>query len=262
MIKMEFETVILCVKNGTATLTFNRPKALNVLNSQLILELGQALEEVAVDENVRVLVITGGEKVFVAGGDIKEMMSCDSIKAKQYILSVHKVFNRLAEFPKPTIAAICGFSFGGGMELAAACDIRIAADDASFGFPEVKLGIFPAGGGSQRIPRIIGMLKTKELMFTGDTIDASSALAIGLINYMVPSEEVLPKAYVLAEKIGKNAPLALKALKESIHTGLDVDLASGLKQEIERACFLFSTEDQKEGMAAFVERRKPSFKGK
>ena len=249
-------------KDGIATITLNRPEALNALNAELVEELRQALEIIAEDSNIRILILTGSEKAFAAGGDIKAMLVCDPLMAKNYVEPMHKVFNRLADFPKPTIAAISGYALGGGLELAVTCDFRIASDSASFGFPETGLGIFPAAGGSQRIPRLIGLSKAKELMFTGDIIKADRALSIGLINKVVPSTDLLTEANQLAQKLLKKAPLALRALKESIHIGLQTDLQSGLSQEIERFSVLFSSEDQKEGMNAFVEKRKPTFTGK
>ncbi|MDD3023906.1 MAG: enoyl-CoA hydratase-related protein [Syntrophomonadaceae bacterium] len=259
---MEFNNIILSKENATSILTLNRPKAMNALNAEIIKEMGMALDIIAGDDEIRVLIITGGDKVFAAGGDIKAMMECNPLEVKAYVTPIHQVFNKIASFSKPTIAAISGFALGGGVELAATCDFRIAGDDASFGFPEINLGIFPAAGGSQRMPRLIGLAMTKELMFTGDIIDASKASAIGLVNRVVPKEEVLKEAKKLAAKLGNKAPLALSYLKNSIHAGLDTDIGTGLMQELEKLMLLFSTQDQKEGMKAFIEKRKPVFTGK
>lgn len=259
---MSFQTITLTRENRVALLALNRPEAMNALNKQMIEEMGWAVEQVAEDEDIRVLIITGGEKVFAAGGDIKAMIDCDSLAARNYVAPIHKVFNRIAGLPKPTIAAVCGHALGGGAELMATCDFRLAGENAHFGFPEITLGIFPAAGGSQRIPRLIGLARAKELMFTGDIIGASTAQAIGLVNKVVPTEQVMEEARKLAGKLASKAPQALSSLKESIHTGLDLNLASGLKQEVDKFTMLFATADQKEGMKAFMEKRKPVFTGK
>lgn len=259
---MEFNSIILTKENTTRIITLNRPQAMNALNAELIEEMNAALDMIAGDQETRVLIITGGDKVFAAGGDIKAMMECDPQGAKAYVEPIHRAFNKIANLAKPTIAAVSGHALGGGAELAAACDFRIASDNAVFGFPEINLGIFPAAGGSQRIPRLIGISKTKELMFTGNLIDASKALAIGLVNQVVPRDEVMQEAGKLAAKLGAKSPLALSYLKKSIHAGLDTDINAGLMQELEKLMLLFSTSDQKEGMKAFMEKRKPVFTGK
>lgn len=259
---MDFNTIILDRQGAICTLTLNRPEAMNALNDELIAELDKAIDIIAQDEQARVLIITGNEKVFAAGGDIKAMYNCNPQQAKDYVNPIHNVFNKIAALPKPTIAAISGFTFGGGVELTLACDFRIAADNAKFGFPEITLGIFPAAGGSQRLPRLIGIAKTKELMFTGDTIDAGTALSIGLVNKVFPRPDLFCQVNDFANKLSTKPPVAIKMLKESIHVGLDTDLAGGLTMELQKLCSLFATEDQKEGMSAFIERRKPEFKGK
>ena len=258
---MEYTAVTLAKDGAVGILTLNSPATLNALNSTLVSEVGQVLEALVDDRQVRALVLTGGEKVFAAGGDIKAMRQCDPLAAKKYVASIHVVFNRLAEMPIPTIAAICGYALGGGLELAACCDFRFAGEGARFGFPEVTLGIFPAAGGSQRIPRIIGLAKAKELMFSGDIIDAKTALEIGLVNRVFPDSEVMDRAKEFAHKLTTRAPLALQYLKASIHAGLNTDINTGLEQELEKVAILFSTRDQKEGMNAFMEKRKPQFVG-
>lgn len=259
---MTFDTILFEKQNYIGTLTLNRPEAMNALNARLITELTEAIDLIAHDGSVRVLIITGGEKVFAAGGDIKAMMACDPQGAKAYVEPIHKVFRMIEEMPKPTIAAINGFALGGGVELALICDLRIAADNAKFGFPEINLGIFPAAGGSQRLPRLIGMSQAKELMFTGDTIDASRALEIGLVNQVVPAAEVKDAALKLAAKLSKKSPLTMGVLKSSLHTMLNSGQNTGLETELEKLCFLFASHDQKEGMQAFVEKRKPEFTGR
>ena len=259
---MNFNSILLNREGAVCVLTLNRPDTMNALSEELVSEMDQALELVAGDEEIRVLIITGHEKVFVAGGDIKAMQECDPFQARQYVAPIHNLYNKLERLPKPTIAAISGYTLGGGVELTLACDFRIAADNAKFGFPEVNLGIFPAAGGSQRLPRLIGPARAKELMFTADIIDAATALSIGLVSQVVLQEELMKYVQELAEKLAKKAPVALRMLKESIHAGSDIDLQTGLVLEVEKFCHLFSTRDQKEGMTAFVERRKPVFIGK
>lgn len=259
---LQFNTLILTLEGPVCTLTLNRPEAMNALNNELITELNKAIDIIARNEQIRVLIITGNEKVFAAGGDIKAMWKCDPLQAREYVTPIHTAFNKIAALPKPTIAAISGFTLGGGVELTLTCDFRIAADNAKFGFPEINLGIFPAAGGSQRLPRLIGIIKTKELMFTGDTIDANTALSIGLVNKVVPQKDLFEHVNKLANKLSTKPPIALKMLKESIHAGLDTDIESGILIELENFSSLFTTEDQKEGMTAFIERRKPEFKGK
>lgn len=258
---VEYTVVTLDKEGAVGVLTLNNPATLNALNSTLVAEMGRALEVIAADNQIRALIVTGGEKVFAAGGDIKAMMECTPLAAKEYVASIHTVFNHLAQMHIPTIAAICGYALGGGLELAACCDFRFAGEGARFGFPEVTLGIFPAAGGSQRIPRLIGVGKAKELMFSGDIIDAKTALGLGLVNRVVPDSEVITKAKEFAQKLSTRAPLALRYLKASIHAGLNTDLNTGLEQELEKVAILFSTRDQKEGMRAFMEKRKPNFIG-
>lgn len=259
---MNFDTIQFEQQDYIGILTLNQPKAMNALNARLIEELTAAIEMVAQDASVRVLIITGGEKVFAAGGDIKAMLACDPQAAKAYVRPIHKVFKMIEEMPKPTIAAINGFALGGGVELALVCDLRIAADNAQLGFPEINLGIFPAAGGSQRLPRLIGLSRAKELMFTGDTIDANRALMIGLVNQVVPASEVMEAALKLAAKLSKKSPLTIGVLKSSLHSLLNSGQDTGLDMELEKLCFLFASHDQKEGMQAFVEKRKPEFTGR
>ncbi len=235
---------------------------MNALNSELICEMEQVINEVVQDDQTRVLIITGGEKVFAAGGDIKAMSACDPLGAKRYVQPIQKLFKQIEEMPQATIAAITGFAMGGGVELTLVCDFRIAADNAKFAFSEINLGIFPAAGGSQRLPRLIGMSRAKELMFTGDTIDADKALQIGLVNQVTTPEELMNNALKLAAKLSQKPPLTLRTLKASMHSILNSNQNMGLEMELEKLCTLFATQDQKEGMQAFIEKRKPVFTGK
>jgi enoyl-CoA hydratase len=259
---MDYKTIRLTQEGAIAILTLNRPEAMNALNDELIRDLSEIIDMIVEDDQIRVLILTGGDKVFAAGGDIKAMQQCGPYEAKEYVTPIHKVFNKITELPKPTIAAICGFALGGGVELALTCDFRLATENSKFGFPEINLGIFPAAGGSQRLPRLIGMAKAKELMFTGDTIDAAAALSIGLVNEVVPKEALMERAMKLAGKLAAKPPLTIGNLKASMHNVFNMDLDMGLKMELEKLCSLFATEDQKEGMTAFIEKRKPYFKGK
>ena len=259
---MELKTLLYEKNSGIAIVTLNRPKTMNALDEELINDLSIVMDEISTDNQVQAVIITGGDKVFAAGGDIKAMLKCGPWEAKNYVSPIHKAFNQIADMPKPTIAAITGFALGGGVELTLTCDFRIAAENAKFGFPEINLGIFPAAGGSQRLPRLIGMSKAKELMFTGDTIDAATALSIGLLNQVVVKEEVMEQAIKLAKKLAAKPPLAIKNLKESMHNVFNMDLNMGLNMELEKLCSLFVTEDQKEGMNAFIEKTKPVFKGR
>lgn len=259
---MDFQTISLTQEGAIGILTLNRPEAMNPINDELVSELSKAIERIAQDDQIRVVILTGGNKVFAAGGDIKAMQQFGPLQAKKFVVPIHKLFNQMTELSKPTIAAIAGFALGGGVEMTLTCDFRIAADNAKFGFPEINLGIFPAAGGSQRLPRLIGMAKAKELMFTGDTIDAATALAIGLVNQVVHREALMEQAVKLANKLSAKPPITIKALKESMHNVFNTDINMGLNMEIEKFCSLFATEDQKEGMGAFIEKRKPDFKGR
>lgn len=258
---MELKTISLSLDEGVCTLTLNSPETMNALSSELISELATAIDMLSADKQVRVLVITGSQKVFAAGGDIKAMASCNPEQARAYIEPIHQVFNKIANLSRPTIAAVSGFAFGGGVELSLTCDFRIAAENAKFGFPEVNLGIFPAAGGSQRLPRLIGIQRTKRLMFTGETINAASALSLGLVDQVVPSEQLMEEVKQLALQLSKKPPLALMKLKESIQQGVNTDINTALIMEMDKCSSLFATQDQKEGMYAFMERRPAVFKG-
>lgn len=250
---MEF---ILVEKQGhTAVLTINRPAALNALNSQVLSELAEAVNTVADDDDIYVVVITGSGKAFVAGADIGEMKDLTPLEGKEFGQFGSAVFSMIENLPKPVIAAVNGFALGGGCELAMSCDIRIAGEKAKFGQPETGLGITPGFGGTQRLPRIVGKSMAKELIFTGRTVPAATALEIGLVDRVVSQEELLPTALALAEEIGKNAQVAVRQAKAAINHGMDVDLATGLAFEAEAFGMCFSTEDQLEGMTAFVEKR-------
>ena len=260
---MDYQNILCAVENGIATITINRPKALNALNLDTVTELKDAIEKIAVDKAVKVVVITGaGEKSFVAGADIKEMATKTPAEGREWGQFGQNVFTEIENMPQPVIAAINGFCLGGGCELSCACDIRYAAENAKFGQPEVGLGITPGFGGTQRLTRVVGRGQAKELIYTGGMIGAEEAKAIGLVNKVVPQEELMPTVLKLAGKIAKNAPVAVQLSKAAINRGINCDVVTGIAYEAEVFGLCFSTTDQKEGMAAFVEKRKPTFEGK
>ena len=245
-----------------AIITINRPKELNALNLATMLELDGAIRSLADDDSVGALIITGGgEKAFVAGADISEMADMGPMKAKEWSRLGQEVFSRIENFPRPVIAAVNGFALGGGCELAMACDIRLAADKAKFGQPEVNLGIIPGFAGTQRLTRLVGKGRTKLLIFTGDMIDAQEALRIGLVDMVVPAGELMAAAKRLAAKIMAKAPLAIRQAKLAINKGIEMDSELAYAFEAETFGMCFTTADQKEGMRAFLEKRKPMFKG-
>lgn len=260
---MAYENVIYTVEQGIATITINRPKALNALNLATITELRDVVEQVAVAKDVQVVIITGsGEKSFVAGADIIEMSTRDAVGGRIWGQGGQDTFTAIENLPQPVIAAVNGFALGGGCELACACDIRYASDNAKFGQPEVGLGITPGFGGTQRLPRVVGRGYGKELIYTANIIDAQEAYRIGLVNKVVPQAELLPAVQALAKRIQKNAPIAVQLSKAAINRGINCDVVTGVAYEAEVFGLCFATADQKEGMQAFIEKRKATFTGK
>ena len=249
-------------ENGVAVLTIDRQEKLNALDPQVVEEIGQALLELEI-EGPRAIIVTGaGERAFVAGADISAMHAMDAMDAKRFSEIGHAAMALLDRSPIPTIAAVNGFALGGGAEVALACDIRVASENALFGFPEVSLGILPGMGGTQRLPRLIGPAVAKELIFTGRRIDAGEAQRIGLVNRVVAQGEALNAAKELAAEISANGPIAVRHAKTAANRSLDVDLISGLEYEADQFALLFATADAKEGMGAFIEKRKPGFEGR
>lgn len=258
-----YNNVLYQTDNGIGMITLNRPKALNALNSELLTELNGLLDEIAQDDSVKVVIITGsGDKAFVAGADIAEMQNISPLEGRAFGKFGQAIFNKLENIPQPVIAAVNGFALGGGCELAMACDIRIASDKAKFGQPEVGLGIVPGFGGTQRLPRLIGKGRAKELLYTADMINAEEAYRIGLVNRIVAAEELLSTAKELAEKIMARAQAAIQLCKAAVNTGMDTDLESGIAYEAEVFGLCFASADQKEGMSAFIGKRKPNFSNK
>lgn len=253
---MELKNVILEKEGHLAIVTINRPKALNALNSETLKELNIVIEDLEKDTNIYAVILTGaGEKSFVAGADISEMKDLNEEQGKEFGILGNNVFRRLENLDKPVIAAISGFALGGGCELAMSCDIRIASEKAKFAQPEAGLGITPGFGGTQRLARIVGLGKAKEMIYTCDMIKADEAYRIGLVNKVVPLESLMDEAKAMANKIIANAPIAVKYCKDAINRGMQVDIDKAILIEAEDFGKCFDSEDQVEGMTAFLERR-------
>ncbi len=261
---MGYETLIYEKRECVGIVTLNRPDRLNALSFKLKEEVSALFDEMEKDDEVRVVILTGGEKAFSAGADIKERSQIQLSQSEFYFAQKKSqaLYNQIEEFQKPVIAAISGVAVGGGCELALACDLRMASETARFGFPEVKLGVIPAAGGTQRLPRLIGATRAKEIIFTGEPIDAHEAYRLGLVNKVVPVDRLMEEAMALALKLAQNPPLSLKYAKRAINVGGQLDMASALDYEVHCAAIPYASEDRKEGMRAFVEKRKPVFKGK
>ena len=257
------ENVLLKIEGNLAEITINRPKALNALNSQTVKELGILMDELSGNSEVKVVIVTGsGEKAFVAGADILEMKALSVVEGREFARLAQKVFSTMENMNQIFIAAVNGYALGGGCELAMACDIRLASNKAKFGQPEVTLGIIPGFGGTQRLPRLVGKSIAKEIIYTGDMIDAQEAYRIGLVNKVYEPEELMFKAREMAAKISGRGIYAVSMAKSAINNGMNMDTESAFNYEANIFGLCFSTEDQKEGMTAFIEKRKPEFKGR
>lgn len=260
---MKFRTIRLHKEHDLAVITLNRTDHLNVLNSLVLSEMDGALNEIERDKGIGVVILTGGEHCFSAGFDIGEINGfVTAADARDFFREVHAVFARLEELEKPVIAAIGGLCLGGGCELALACDLRIAADNATFGQPEIKIGMIPGGGATQRLPRLIGMTKAKELLLTGDYVNAQEAARIGLVNKVIATTSLLDGARAMAEKIAQYPQGAVKATKLAVNGGMHMDIKSAIVHE--SRCFdaIFASEDQREGVMAYMEKRKPIFRNR
>ncbi len=258
-----YRNLLYEVNDGIAFATVNRPKVHNALDQLTMSELVTAFESAADDEQVRVVILTGsGEKAFVAGADITEFASLSPVDGREYALAGQDVFNFIEQLGKPVIAAVNGYALGGGCELAMACTLRVASDNAVFGQPEVRLGLIPGYGGSQRLPRLVGKGRALEILLSGEQVSAESALEMGLVNRVVPRSELLSTAETLARTIMANAPLALRYCLEAVHRGMEMTLTEGQFLEASMFGMCFATEDVEEGTEAFLEKRAPKFKGK
>lgn len=256
---MAYNYLRLEKEGRVAILTIDRPEVLNAVDWDLVQELSTAVGEIAKDSDLSVVIITGTGKAFVAGADIKAMSEMDSIEAREFARSGQRLTSEIENMEKVTIAAINGYAFGGGCELAMACDLRIASDKAKIGQPELKLGIIPGWAGTQRLARLIGVTKAKEMIFTGAPIDATEALRIGLVNRVVPHDSLLDEAKKLAREILKVGPTALRLAKTVINRGIDTNLTTAASYEAEAFGVAFSTEEAREGMKAFIEKRDPGW---
>jgi enoyl-CoA hydratase len=259
---MEYKKLIIQDNGAVRVIKINNSEALNALNTAILKELDAAFTEVAEDNGILAVVLTGEGRAFVAGADISEMKSKNAIEGEIFGKLGASVFRKIELLPKPVIAAVNGFALGGGCELAMSCDIRLASAKAKFGQPEVGLGITPGFSGTQRMPRLIGMGKAKELIYTADIIDAAEAYRIGLVNHVYEPEALMEEAMKMAEKIASKAPIAVKNSKEAINRGIQTDMDSAVAIEAYLFGLCFASEDQKEGMTAFFEKRKANFQNK
>ena len=260
---MSYETILLEQQDGVATITLNRPDVLNAQNNAMRLELVDAFAQLRVDDAARVIVVTGaGERAFSAGADIREFLEPSVPTRFREERKPLDYRGEMERCPQPIIAAIRGYALGGGLELALACDIRIAAEDAQLGLTEINLAIIPGGGGTQRLPRLVGRGKALEMILTGARVPAAEALRIGLVERVVPVAELMPATQALARSIAEKAPVALRYAKEAVVSGLGLPLADGLRLENDLSTLLRTTEDRVEGARAFVEKRKPKWTGR
>jgi len=258
---MSFQTLLVETEDGVTLIRLNRPEALNALNSQLLAELGQALDAAAADASVGCVVLTGSEKAFAAGADIKEMS--DKSYAEMFVANFFADYaHRIERFRKPIIAAVAGYALGGGCELAMLCDFIIAADTAKFGQPEINLGVMPGIGGTQRLTRLVGKAKAMDMVLTARQMDAAEAERSGLVSRVVPADKLIDEALAAAQRIARQSPLAVMMNKEAVNAAEETSLSAGLAAERRMFHSLFAFEDQKEGMAAFLEKRKPQFKAR
>lgn len=259
---MAYQVIQFDIEGSVATITINRPP-MNPLNNQVFRELIVAADEIEANQAIKAVIITGsGDKAFVAGADIKEMANLTPVEVYTFCQGSRIAFSKIENLGKPVIAALNGLALGGGTELALACDFRLAAETAKFGQPEINLGIIPGAGGTQRLPRLIGTAKAKELIFLGDIIDAPTAEKLGLVHRVVPAASLMEEARKLAAKLASKPAVAMKMAKEAINTGINLDINSALTLEIQNFITAFASADCKEGISAFMEKRKPNFTDK
>ena len=262
-LKPMFELLIFEKEAPLAWVTINRPHAMNALSNALVDELDKVFDLIEEDNEIRALIITGaGDKAFMAGADINELEQRNFMNGRDHTKRRQGVYNRIMEMKIPVIAAVNGFALGAGLELAIVCTLRVASEDARFGAPEVNLGIIPGDGGTQRLPRLIGLGRAMEMVLTGEFIDDQQAYGFGLVNKVVPKEELMETAKKLAEKLAKKSPLAMQCAKEAVNKSLEVGIYEGLAHESYLHALTCASEDKKEGVSAFLEKRKPNFKGR
>lgn len=259
---MKYKNILFEVKNGIGYVTMNRPEALNALNTEVLTELADVFGRIDKNDEIFVAIVTGSGRAFIAGADIAQMSELDEKGGRDMTIQGQRVMDLIESIDKPVIAAVNGFALGGGNELAMACDIRIAADTARFGQPEVNLGIIPGYGGTQRLPRLVGKGMAKKLIYSGEVIDAKEAYRIGLVEEVVAAEELMTAAENLARIIMQKAPIAVKMAKIAINSGLNADLKTAVQLEAEAYTGTFVSEDRTEGMKAFVEKRDAVFKNR
>lgn len=260
---MEYKNLVFEVEDAIAIITFNRPKALNAMNRETMTELYDAIIRCKNDDNVKAIVLTGaGERAFVAGADISEMQDLRPKDALSFMELGSETLRMIETLQKPSVAAVNGFALGGGTEIAMACDVRFASENARFGQPEILIGLIPGWGGTQRLPRLIGMGRAKELLMSGEQIDVKRAYKIGLVNRVFPADQLISEAKKFAGKLAGMPAFAVKMIKHAVNYGYDLSIDSAIRLEVECCAQCFSTDDQKEGMKAFLEKRKPVFTGK
>lgn len=256
---MKFETLLLEKDGSLATIMLNRPEAMNILDLQYIDDLSAAIADIEADDNIKSVMIWGGTKIFAAGGDLKYLLEADQLEMEVFVARCNDNHDRIAASYKPYVAAMAGLTLGGGLELALACDVRIAADNAILGLPETNNAITPGAGGTQRLPRVVGSGRAKHMILTGGKIDAQTALAIGLVSKVVTPPELLDTARKIALGLAAKSPMAIRTAKKCLANSENLDLASGLAYEQKAWAFLFAGADRKEGMKAFMEKRKPVY---
>ncbi|NPV91153.1 MAG: enoyl-CoA hydratase/isomerase family protein [Firmicutes bacterium] len=257
---MEYQCLQLELREQVACVFLNRPAVLNALNEVLVAELAAVTDQISQDDRIRAVVIAGNGGNFAAGADISKMVDLAPLEARNF--SFKDVFNKIADLDKPVVAAMAGYALGAGLELALVCDLRIAEEGARFGLPEINIGIMPGAGGTQRLPRLIGEAHAREMIYLGQTIDVQTALGYGLINRIVSAGRLLDEAMEIAAKLAARPPIALRMAKRVMNYGMNCDVKTGIEFEAIAWADLFSTEDQKEGMKAFLAKRKPGFKGR
>lgn len=259
---MAWKNILYSQEDAVAIVQFNRPQAMNAFNMEMLDEMDEVMKVITADDTIRAVVLKGNDGVFSVGADVRDFVDYGPLEVREYIEKAHQIGYKLFSLPKPTIASIAGFALGGGCEMAMTCDLRIAADNAKLGFPEINLGIFPAGGGTQRLARLVGCSRARELILTGDIIDSNLSMQYALVNKVVPLENLEEATMKMARKLSRKPPMAVQMVKELLDLSQHLDPYVGTKLEREKFAVLFASQDKTEGMTAFLEGRKPNFTGK